>query len=103
MKCVICGKEIEESSYANKILCSSACFQEDFWNEHLDEDAIIVNGVCYHDGGRKPDGYSGFFGHKFTIKMLADGRVINTNKLWYNGEVPEERKVPDNAVFVLGI
>lgn len=103
MKCVICGKEIEKSSYANKVLCSSACFHEDFWNECLDEDAIIVNGECYHDGGRKPEGYSGFLGHsgrEFTIKMLADGSVINTNNLWYNGEVPEERKVPDNAVFV---
>ena len=102
MKCVICGKEIEKSSYSNKILCSSECFHVDFWNDTLDESAIIVKGECYHDGGRKPKGYSGFLGHagtEFTIKM-NDGRIINTNNLWFNGRVPEERKVLDNAVFL---
>ena len=102
MKCVICGKEIEKSKYSNKVLCSSECFHVNFWNECLDDSAIIIKVECYHDGGRKPEGYSGFLGHsgrEFTIKM-NDGQVISTNNLWYNGEVPKERMVADNAMFV---
>ena len=102
MKCIICGKEIEKSSYLHKVICSSECFHVDFWNDCLDESAIIVGGECYHDGGIKPEGYSGFMGHsgrKFTIKM-SDGRIIETNNLWYNGKVPEERNVLDNAEFI---
>ena len=103
MKCVICGKEIEKSSYSNKVLCSSGCFHEDFWNECIDDSAIIIKGECYHDGGRKPKNYPGFLGfggQEFTIKM-NDGRIISTNNLWYNGEVPKERLVADNAELVL--
>jgi hypothetical protein len=102
MKCVICGKEIEKSSYTNKALCSSECFSIDFWNDTLDNSAIIIDGVCYHDGGRKQKGYSGFMGfdgHEFTIKMY-NGEIISTNCLWYNGDVPKERNVKDNAIFV---
>jgi hypothetical protein len=68
----------------------------------LDDTAIIINGECYHDGGMKPPGYGGFMGHSgklFKIEML-DGRVIETNNLWYNGEIPVERKVEDNARFI---
>lgn len=102
MKCIICGKTIESSAYSNANLCSSKCFHENFWNENLDETAIIVNGCCYHDGGRKPAGYSGFMGHGgklFKIEMF-DGRIIETNNLWYNGEIPTERAVKDNARFI---
>lgn len=102
MKCIICGKEIEKSGYGNAVLCSSKCFTENFWNENLDETAIIINGECYHDGGMKPVGYSGFLGHGgryFKIQM-NDGRVIETNNLWCNGDIPKERHVEDNAVFI---
>lgn len=103
MKCVICGKEIKESLYANKILCSSECFDEDFWNDILDKDAIIVNGECYHDAGYVHDmcdkKWLGHGGRLFNIEM-NDGRVIKTNNLWYNGEVPINRNVKDNAKFI---
>ena len=102
MKCVICGKEIEKSMYSNVPLCSSECFHEHFWNDTLDDTAIIVNGECYHDGGMKPKDYTGFLGHAgryFKIEM-NDGRIIETNNLWYNGEVPKERNIEDNARFI---
>ena len=41
----------------------------------------------------------GHSGREFIIKM-NDGRIIETNNLWYNGEVPKERNVADNAVFL---
>lgn len=104
MKCVICGKEIERSAYMHKTLCSSECFHVDFWNDCLDETAIIIDGECYHDGGAKPSSYRGdlgFGGHNFTIQM-NDGNIIETNNLRYNGVVPAERNVKDNAVFLKG-
>lgn len=102
MTCEICGKEIEKSKYLSNVLCSKKCFIEHFWNEHLDETAIIIDGVCYHDGGMKPPGYEGFLGfggHLFRIQM-NDGRIIETNNLWHNGDVPKNRCVKDNAVFL---
>ena len=102
MKCVICGKEIERSRYFNKVLCSAECHTIDFWNYHLDDDAIIIDGCCYHDGGMKAPGYMGFMGYGgrlFTIQM-NDGRIIKTNNLWCNGDVPKERNIKDNAVFI---
>jgi len=44
MKCVICGKEVEQSSYMHKVICSSKCFAVDFWNGTLDDTAIIIDG-----------------------------------------------------------
>ncbi len=102
MKCIICGKEIEKSGYSHKVICSSECFSVDFWNETLDDTAIIVDGACYHDGGMKHNKYTGFLGHAgryFKIEM-NDGRIIETNNLWYNGEVPKERNIEDNARFI---
>lgn len=103
MKCIICGKEIEKSQYMNAILCSSECFYENFWNECIDDEAIIINEECYHDGGKKPKGYSGFMGHGgelFKIKM-NNGNIIETNDLWYNGKIPKDRNIQDNAVFII--
>ena len=102
MKCIICGKEIEKSRYMNAVLCSSECFSVNFWNECLDDSAIIIDGACYHDGGKKPKGYRGFMGFGgvlFKIKM-NNGEVIETNNLWHNGKVPEDRNIKDNAVFI---
>ena len=98
MNCIICGKEIEKSLYTHKTLCSSQCFNVDFWNDCLDEEAIIIDGTCYHDGGAAYGSFIGHSGRHFKIQM-NDGRVIETNNLWYNGEVPKERNVKDNAKF----
>lgn len=75
----------------------------DFWKETLDKDAIIIGGICYHDDGNVAHpvdtNYLGYGGARFHIRM-NDGRVINTNNLWYNGPIPAEYAVHDNAVFV---
>ena len=41
----------------------------------------------------------GHGGKIFKIEMF-DGRIIETNNLWYNGEIPVERAVKDNARFI---
>jgi endogenous inhibitor of DNA gyrase (YacG/DUF329 family) len=99
MNCIICGKEIEKSQYMHKTLCSSKCFNIDFWNDCLDEEAIIIDGTCYHDGGKTNSSIKGFGGRTFKIQT-NDGRIIETDNLWFNGEVPKERNVKDNAVFI---
>jgi hypothetical protein len=48
MKCVICGKEIEESKYMNAVFCSTECFKRFIWPEILDDAALIIDGECYH-------------------------------------------------------
>lgn len=98
MTCVVCGNEIEKSCYINKVLCSGKCFLENFWNECLDDEAIIIDGKCFHDGG-KTECDKGFGGKRFKIKM-SDGRIIETDNLRYNGTVPKERKIKDNARFL---
>lgn len=104
MKCEICGKEIEESLYIGMIICSQECFNIHFWNRTLDNKAIIINGKCYHDGGyvEKPvkTSYLGHSGRTFKIRFKSDGKTIVTNNLWYNGVVPKERNVKDNAEFI---
>ena len=99
MNCIICGKELEQSRFRHKTLCSDKCFHIDFWNDCLDENAIIIQGVCYHDGTNSVTCGEGYGGRLFKIRM-NDGRIIETKNLRYNGEVPEDRKVPDNATFI---
>lgn len=101
--CRICGKEIENSSYAHMSLCSRGCFSVNFWNETLDDEAIIIDGVCYHDAGNRPRATRadmlGHGGRVFLIRM-NDGRQFETNNLWCQGAIPKERGVQDNAQFI---
>ena len=102
MKCVICGKEVKKSVSMDKPLCSVECFYTDFWNDCLDDYAIIINGECYHDCGAKDTkdkDMLGFEGRIFYIQM-NDGTYIETNNLRYNGIVPKERNIKDNAQFL---
>ena len=105
-KCVICGKEIERSQYTNKVICSSECYEVDFWNDMLlikdDPNTVRIDGTHYIIGYEKQDGgFRGFCGRKFKIEFF-DGRIIDTTNLWYQGEIKEGYKelLPDNAKFI---
>ena len=98
--CRVCGTSFENgyTSYD----CSEKCLLKKYWDDVLDENAIIINGICYHDGGRKPERQAKWLGHagrRFIIKM-NDGRIIDTNNLWYNAAVPKDRYTGDNAIFL---
>lgn len=102
MKCIVCGKEIEKSCYMDVILCSSFdCFLTNFWDNCLDDSALIIDGECYHDGGKssRKNRDLGFGGRICKIKK-KNGEIIETNNLWYNGKVPKERNIEDNAEFI---
>ena len=105
MKCIICGKEIKESKYTNDILCSHKCFVKNFWNKIISEKDkhVIINGVCYTIGEPIPSYHSqfaGFGGRVFYIKYF-DGRIVRTNNLWFNGDIPQEYRevLKDEAKF----
>ncbi len=78
-----------------------------FWNEQASDrsNAVVIGHTHYRI---KPDlassradcaGYGGQF-HR--IRMLADGKVIETRNLWYQGVVPPSwrDRLPDDAEFV---
>jgi hypothetical protein len=106
LKCEICGKEINASSYSNAVLCSIKCFHTHFWREIIAEKEkhIIIHGNCYCDGGNienpRSTAFVGFSGRRFWIRFF-DGHEITTNNLWTQGEIPEEfrEQLPDNAEF----
>ena len=105
MHCVICGKEISKSMFTNKILCSSECYQIDFWDEFTiaknDPQIARIKGEQYYicDEGRS--GFKGFCGRRFCIRFF-DGREITSTNLWYNGVIPESHRgmLLDNAEFI---
>lgn len=105
MNCIICGKEIEKSSFSHKVICSSECFHIDFWNEQIEDKnnskSVRVNGEQYHIGSEHSNpSFRGFGGAKYKIKFF-DGREVTSTNLWYNGKIPESFKdsLLDNAEF----
>ena len=108
MNCVICNKEISKSMFSNKNLCSSECFQFNFWDENIkikDELHIArIKGEQYYIGNEaRSNPFRGFGGRRFIVRFLDGREVISTN-LWYNGKIPESHieLLPDNAEFVEG-
>ena len=98
MNCQVCGKEIKEQYTTGT--CSEKCFQKQFWNEVLDNNAIIIDGNCYPvDNEDSTSYFRGFGGRPFTIKM-HDGKSIHTTNLWHQGTIPKEFYKGDNAEFI---
>jgi len=107
--CSICGAA-EEAKYMNneRMIEKKLCFNCNFWDEHSEKanspESIRINGHHYHayDSVSRADGFgAGYGGSKFTIKM-NDGRVIETQNLWHQGDIPSyfKGRLFDNAVFV---
>jgi hypothetical protein len=98
MICPVCGK-LAVPMYVNGE-CSNECFTKGFWQETLNDTAIIINGKCYHVGDEDDTScFRGFGGARYKIQM-NDGRIIETTNLWTNGIIPEEFARPDNAKFI---
>lgn len=110
-KCSKCG-EVQELRFAPttnaKLLFFCVCFDCNFWREVTilidDPNQAIIDGNAYHaepDNGGNPK-WKGFGGRLHKIKFKADGRIVETTNLQYQGEVPERFKadLPDNAEFI---
>lgn len=103
--CKMCGQYFA-THYANKerLIEKNICFGCAFWDEMAErKDRIIADHNCYKDGGRKNsrDGFLGFGGAEWKIRM-NDGRLVETNNLWHNGNIPKRfwDRMPDNAVIL---
>ena len=106
MVCEICGKEFDRPIYGgdSENCCSHACFVKKFWNdiEKEKEEHIFINGICYAIVDEPIYGFVGYGGRKFKIRMFKDGKIVETNNLWCQGDVPDEyrQRLPDTAEFV---
>ena len=103
-KCPVCGKKSIHPLFANGC-CSDECYNIDFWRNALDDDAIIIDGHCYHIEKEPADllnyeGYLGYAGREFKIKMNNSDKIIVTHNLWHQGEIPKKFNKQDNAQFV---
>lgn len=80
------------------------CHTCDFWREKIEgqsDRTVIVNGVHFVAGaGGK--GIKGMGGQLHRIMFLEDGRYIETDDLWHQGEIPELFRpyLQDNAIFL---
>lgn len=75
----------------------------EFWNDIVKNanEHIFINGCCYYI--EKKNRYlKGYDGNHFKIQLLKTGEIIETDNLWFNGEIPKEYKsiLPDSAKFV---
>ena len=107
MICVVCGKEFDGEVYCGEYsdCCCHKCFTKKFWNNIITEkdEHIVIDGSCYAIAPDPIDGFYGFGGRRFKIKMFDTGEVIETNNLWYQGKIPEEYRhlLPNTAQFVV--
>ena len=103
-KCPVCGKKSTHPMFANGC-CSNECHHIDFWRNALDDEAIIIDGHCYHVGEEPEDvskynGFLGFSGQEFKIRKFDSDDIIITHNLWHQGEIPKKFNKQDNAQFV---
>lgn len=108
--CKECGKK-EEGNWVEekklRLIERQLCFSCDFWYSHylLKNSKIVarIKGHHYRIGVKTndPNRWKGMGGSKITIKF-NDGRIIHTDNLWHQGEIPErwKERMPDNATFI---
>jgi len=105
-----CGKWDAPSNWSKNSLVDGMCFNCSFWEKLIrdaGDNSIRVGGTHYMvkwDAPMKPRGYQGsqgFAGSLFRIKH-EDGRYVETNDLWFQGNIPERfrERLPDNAEFI---
>jgi len=112
-KCYVCGKEILDGEFhynvgTNSYVCdNNECFNFYFWDalatrmihNRWHEYAIIDRKV--YQIGSDEDEPRGFDG-KFWAIQFNDGTYVETNSLWFKGDLPLrlQHDFPDNAKFM---
>jgi hypothetical protein len=103
--CPSCGKSYTRLHTPDSYIGNN-CFDCSFWlgktdyPDYMANHQVIINGEHFMLG--ETDSFvRGFGGREFIIQFF-DGRIIETNNLWYQGEIPEQFRsmLPDNAVFI---
>lgn len=106
VRCHECGKRetLHWNALTNHQLHKARlCFDCMFWIDKINADrAVRVNHEHYMLGEEDATGYfRGFGGRSFRIYFF-DGRVVESNNLWCQGEIPEHfwDRLPDNARLI---
>ena len=112
-KCYVCGKTIQDGELyynigPNSFVCgNNKCFEFYFWDNLATKMVhnkwhkyAIIDRKVYQIGSDDDDPCG--FGGKYWVIQFNDGTYVETNSLWYKGELPErlQHDFPDNAVFV---
>ena len=111
-RCIKCGAHVDASCYicSEEMTRRCLCFSCNFWTGHIQRDHneykdifVIANGEHYTIVKSSNTCFKGFGGAKFTIRF-HDGRVVKTDNLWCQGDIPERFRdeLPDNAVLIDG-
>lgn len=119
MKCKLCPEESNPTQFVlGKIRTimeqEKLCFNCAFWEVHARDfeegkdkgKVFFINGNRYHNGGKIDknitQGFLGYGGADWIIRIKDTGQIIETNNLWHQGEVPKHFKyrMPDNAKFI---
>lgn len=93
--CRVCRQEPLYDELSETGACADCDFWIEKWQMRNDPRVVRADGNHYFIGPRK--GKLGHDGRLFIIKK--DGRIIYTNNLWHQGEIPEQFRsiLPDNA------
>lgn len=113
-RCYVCGKIIQDNEFhynvgKNSYVCGNKeCYNFYFWddlatrmiNNPYHEYAIIDKKV--YQIGSSDDEPRGF-GGKYWVIQFNDGTYIETNSLWFKGDLPKrlQHDFPDNAKFIV--
>lgn len=100
------GKNSKQGPHLKGLQICSSC---DFWIEKVNMNKtnpelrqVIIEGTHYIAGAEveKPGWGNGYSGEEF--KILQNNRIVTTNNLWCQGEIPERfrDRLKDNAEFV---
>lgn len=103
--CPSCGKSYTRRHTPHSYIRNN-CFDCSFWLEKTDYPDDIKNHQVIIDSQHylfhETDSFiKGFGGRRFKIQFF-DGRIIETNNLWFQGEIPDQFRsiLQDNAVFL---
>ena len=103
--CPSCGK-CYARRHTPESYIGNNCFDCSFWLEKTDYPDDMKNHQVIIDGQHylfhETDSFiKGFGGRRFKIQFF-DGRIIETNNLWFQGEIPDQFRsmLPNNAVFL---
>lgn len=119
LQCVECGDAVIGSRFnleeEREHYRDTHCYTDMFWSEHhrLDNEnagrrgrgeAVVVDGAHYIvnpvvENPRVPRALG--MGGRLMRFRLQDGRVLESNDVWFQGDIPERwrDRLPDNAEF----
>jgi len=104
--CPSCGK-CYTRRHTPESYIGNNCFECSFWlgktdyPDYMKNHQVIIDGQHYMAYAETDSFIKGFGGRRFKIQFF-DGRIIETNNLWFQGEIPDQFRsmLPENAVFL---